>query len=171
MPCRASRVAGAAVLISVIGSVGAEGPVPDVIELWRSGPNEATVTLVLLGEGYTAKQHGAFEADARRLAREVVSGTHAPFAFVAPLVNVFGIFQPSESEGVPARAPGATAFRTFRESNHLRSILPAADSYATARRVCAERLPRCDYLTILVNDPYYGGLGDWVIIATASATR
>ena len=84
--------------------------------------------------------------------------------------NLYSVFTASKVSGVGTEeSPKDTAFKLFRETGKLRSILPDDDySYPKALEDCKAHTPACDIAVILVNDPFYGGLGDEVAILSAS---
>ena len=133
-----------------------------------SPPAPNAVNLVFLSEGYTRREK--FDADVARLSAEVFFAPSAAFYSVAPLLNVRSIFVPSRTSGVGFKKAGDTAFRLYREDRTLRSILPSPESYAKAKKLAGRHAPGWDFAVILVNTPFYGGLGDEIAIVSASAT-
>ena len=141
-------------------------------------------SLIFLAEGYAAHERDAFLGDVRRLYDEVLGSPDAPLRHVSAFFSVDAIFVPSATSGVPRIATrgakrGGTAFGLYRDSAQpLRLVEPSRWSYDEARKRCGEMHERpalCDRgsaatLVLLANDPYYGGLGDDVIIATSSRT-
>eukprot|EP00736_Rhodelphis_marinus_P004808 Rmarinus@m.12493 len=70
--------------------------------------------------------------------------------------------------------PTPLFFELYREgsanSHILRGILPTKHSYKLAEEILYQHTPGYDYAVILVNDPYYGGLGDDIAIISSSPT-
>ena len=88
---------------------------------------------------------------------------------------------PSETSGVPRLDDRRlndkrtkTAFGLYRSSRApVRLVEPSAWSYGDAQRTCKATTECSNDKTILIllaNDPFYGGLGDEVIVATNSRT-
>ena len=137
-----------------------------------NGHPETVFDLVLLGEGYTASELNKFEADVARVTSEGF-GPGGIYFSISPFLNIHSIFEASEESGVGMDGkPLNTVFRLFREKGKLRSILPSDEnnfSYDKALKMCKlANVPGCDVAIILVNDPFYGGLGDEVAILSAS---
>lgn len=167
-------------------------------ELNHAGPSSTTPHLVLLAEGYRVSEQERFFSDASRLVGETFLQETAAMRDVASLITITAVFVPSHHHGIPRGAAADTTFQLYREGEEIRSILPSPTSYAKARAACKHAAPRCaarrprapgpasraraaqslyfpgprscDFVVILCNDPFYGGLGDQVIIATASPT-
>ena len=146
--------------------------------LLRNGPPAAAVDLVFLSEAYPAGQASAFFDDAARVIHEHFEAGTGAFTGIRPLFNVHALFLPSVGDRV-VRAKQAlpshnqTAFGCFREPNMLRAIFPGMYTNQRATAECQERLgcDSCDFLVLLVNDPWYGGLADsTVTIITNSRT-
>ena len=138
--------------------------------------------IVFVAEAYDGSERERFLSDVARLTSEVLSAEDAPFKFLRPFLCVEAIWVASARSGVPRvdaasfvkRNNATTAFGLFRSNDApVRLVEPSRASYARARRVC--RLSTdCDrkktLIVLLANDPYYGGLGDEIIIATNSET-
>ena len=131
-------------------------------------PSAHAVHLVFLSEGYTTR--ASFDADVARLSAEVFTSPDAAFYAVSPLLQIHAVYVPSRESGVGFERAGDTAFRLYREDRTLRSILPSRDSYAKAKRLATAAVPGYNFAVILVNTPFYGGLGDEIAIVSASPT-
>lgn len=149
----------------------------------RNGPAHAAVDVVFLSEAYTSGQEDAFYEDVARTVRLHFAAADAPFRGTLPLMNVHAIFVPSavgrvarcteESIDQGSTCASGTAFASFREPERLRAILPSGDTEQRAARVCEARsgCDGCDFLVLLVNDPWYGGLSSSALtIVTNSPT-
>ena len=144
--------------------------------LRRNGPSLAAVDLVFLSEAYTADSAAEFFADVAHIVNTHFAGSGA-FASIEPLFNVHALFSPSaEARIATSEAPTAdnrTAFGCYREPNKLRGIFPGDATVERAAAICEVRLgcSSCDFMVLLVNDPWYGGLAEpAVTIITNSRT-
>ena len=131
--------------------------------------------MVFLSEGYTSKEKHKFLEDMGRFIQEEFGGgkngaKNGLYYNFSPFFNLYSVFTASKVSGVGTEeSPKDTAFKLFRETGKLRSILPDDDySYPKALKICRAHAPACDIAVILVNDPFYGGLGDEVAILSAS---
>ena len=138
-------------------------------------PPENAVDMVFLSEGYTSKEKHKFLEDMGRFIQEEFGGgkngaKNGLYYNFNPFFNLYSVFTASKVSGVGTEeSPKDTAFKLFRETGKLRSILPDDDySYPKALKICRAHAPACDIAVILVNDPFYGGLGDEVAILSAS---
>uniref|UniRef100_A0A7S3K1J4 Uncharacterized protein n=1 Tax=Aureoumbra lagunensis TaxID=44058 RepID=A0A7S3K1J4_9STRA len=140
----------------------------------RSAESDWQRHLIFLSEAYGEDEENDFVRDVQRMVHEVLDES---FSHVAPLLAVEAIWIPSRRSGVP-RVPRPpmrpqTAFGLFRDSSApLRLVEPGPRSYRLAKKICHETLSRTlcsdSVLILLANDPYYGGLGDDIIIVTNS---
>lgn len=148
----------------VIPQAPSRAPFQDVATLIDEGPAENRIDLVFLGDGYTMEEQGKFFRDIRRLVKEMFEDvTYASFR---PLFNVHAVFRPSRESGIGRNStPKDTAFKLYRVGLTLRAIYCGDPAAAQA---AASAAPDCDYLIIIANDPYYGGIGGNIIIATCS---
>ncbi|KAJ1454719.1 hypothetical protein M885DRAFT_521308 [Pelagophyceae sp. CCMP2097] len=146
---------------------------------------EVGARLIFIAEGYGASERSKFEADVERLVFEVFEDGGAPLHAVRTLVAFDTVWAASAKSGVPRLRQGLasqedskTAFGLFRDVRApLRIVEPSPWSYDAARKACAETIDAnacqrggASTLILLANDPYYGGLGDDVLIATSSRT-
>ena len=141
-----------------------------VLNTWLvSGNSENALDLVFLSEGYTDREKDKFLNDVKRFKKEGFEEGGLYFNY-SPFFNLHSVFTPSKLSGVGTNgSPKDTAYHLYRDSGKLRSILPVDDlSYPKALRLCRKHAPACDIAVILVNDPFYGGLGDEVAILSAS---
>ena len=143
----------------------------EVHTLLRNGPSSNVFDIVLLGEGYTELETAKFKKDVARVVQEGF-GPDGLYFSISPFLNIHSVSTPSRNSGVGMEgSPKDTAFRLFREKGTLRSILPTDEdnfSYNKALGLCKQFAPGCDIAIVLVNDPFYGGLGDEVAIISAS---
>jgi len=143
---------------------------PDVgalIPLHEAGPPSEKLDLLILGDGYTARERGKFERDAKRLV-DVLFAT-SPFKERKADINVWGLVPPARESGVS------------RPSQHVHRQSPIGatyDAFDTERYVLtfdnkafrdvAANAPY-DAVEILVNNATYGGGGIFGLYSTAAA--
>ncbi|KAG8761592.1 hypothetical protein FRC11_013700 [Ceratobasidium sp. 423] len=140
---------------------------PDFI----TGPTANRINIVFFSDGYTAKEKQRFLDDATRLAFAIsVNQTYAP---VAPLINFWGAFTPSNESGIGVGGkPKDTVYGLYRDGTELRGVYTSKPEVASA--ACKGMGNQCNYPLLLGNDPLYGGaasmrLGGEFTISTASA--
>ncbi len=132
-------------------------PAGSVLTLWESGPPEAKVDLLLIGDGYTEREMAKFEADAKRLvdrmfALEPYKGRRGDF-------NVRAVAVPSAESGI--HNPRTREMRRTRVGAEYNVF--DSERYALALdnrnwRDIASAAPY-DAVEILINNRYYGGGG------------
>jgi hypothetical protein len=138
-----------------------------VIEIQRSGPPEAKLDLLLVGDGYTVTERAAFEEDARRLVEVLFA--HEPFRSRRSDFNVWGLCPPSDRSGISRPSTGV----------HRRSRVGATyDAFGSERYVLTfenrslrdvASFAPYDALAILANGATYGGGGIFNLYATVAA--
>ncbi|MFD2366877.1 M64 family metallopeptidase [Pseudoduganella sp. GCM10020061] len=132
-----------------------------------SGPSPSKVDLLVLGDGYTAKEMKKFEADARRLADYLF--TVSPFKERAGDFNVWGLAVPTEQSGVSRPSTGkhqASALGTRYDIFGSERYVLTLDNRAL--RDIAQHAPY-EFIEILVNNETYGGGGIYGQFSTAAA--
>lgn len=142
---------------------------------------EARLDVVVLGDGYTAADEAAFTADAARVADDLLART--PFAEHRDLVNVVGVFVPSQQRGADQPPPSATCRdhstapgccpetgtanpTGFVETRYdatycsfgIQRLLVPADTGAVVADADAGH-PGWEQVLLVVNDEEYGGSG------------
>lgn len=138
-----------------------------VKEIAKKAAPEKAVDIVIIAEGYTAREQKKFFNDARKLADNLY--THEPFKRFRDRINVYAIAAVSDESGVSMphknqwknTALGAHYY-TFYEPRYLTS-----PNIFTTRDYAA--LVPYDAIYILVNTPEYGGGGIYNFYALASA--
>ncbi|KAJ1302413.1 hypothetical protein OPQ81_002731 [Rhizoctonia solani] len=134
---------------------------PDLI----TGPAANRINIVFFSDGYTVEEKEKFLDDATRLALAIsVNQTYAP---VAPLINFWGAFTPSNESGIGVGGkPKDTVYGLYRDGTELRGVYTSKPEVAGA--ACQSMGNQCNYPLLLGNDPLYGGLGGEFTISTAS---
>ena len=132
-----------------------------------SGPSPQKVDLLVLGDGYTAREMKKFEADVRRLASHLF--TVSPFRERANDFNVWAMAVPTQESGVSRPSTGV---------HHASSLGTRYDIFGSERYVLtldnralrdiAQHAPY-EFIEILVNDKTYGGGGIFGQFSTAAA--
>jgi hypothetical protein len=136
-------------------------------EVIHHGDSTAKVDIVVLGEGYTAKEMGKFRRDAQRFSDALFKAE--PFASRKTDFNIRGVETPSPTSGI----------HHPHQDSHARSALSvrggAFDSQRYALgfdnkkiRDAASAVPY-DFTVILMNDIIYGGGGIYQLYITAAA--
>lgn len=137
-----------------------------LIKLQVSGPPAKKVDVLILGDGYTQRERGKFERDARRLLKELFR--HSPFKERKADFNVYGLVPPSEESGISRPSTGV----------HRRSRIGATyDAFGSERyiltfenralRDVASFAPY-EFLVIFTNTRTYGGGGIFNLYSTLS---
>ncbi|CAE6342652.1 unnamed protein product [Rhizoctonia solani] len=103
----------------------------------------------------TSDEKQKFLDDATRLARAIrVNQTYAP---VAPLINFWGAFAPSNESGIGIGGkPKDTIYGLYRDGTELRGVYTSKPEVASA--ACKSMGNQCNYPLLLGNDPLYGGI-------------
>ncbi|HYI00603.1 IgA Peptidase M64 [Hyalangium sp.] len=138
-----------------------------LLPVLKSGPSEHKVDLLILGDGYTARERAKFEKDARRLAD--ILFTFSPFKERKSDFNVWGLMPPAAESGVSRPSTGL----------HRRSPVGATyDAFGSERYVLTfdnrafrdiASFAPYDAVEILVNGNTYGGGGIFNLYGTVAA--
>ncbi|MGB5470309.1 MAG: M64 family metallopeptidase [Woeseiaceae bacterium] len=139
----------------------------EVVAIHRGGDPATTVDLLLMGDGYTAEEHGAFIAKAKELA-DVFLAT-SPFKerkddfniwALAPAAAQSGVSRPST--GTFRDSPIGATYDAFRSERYILTF-----DNKSMRRI-ASSAPY-DFVEILTNTEVYGGGGIYGLFSTAAA--
>jgi len=138
-----------------------------LIEIQKSGDPAQKVDLLLLGDGYTARERGKFEKDARRL-MEVLFST-SPFQERRQDFNVWGLCPPSAQSGISRpslgihrRSPVGATYDAFGSERYILTF----DNRAF--RDLASHAPY-ELVEIVANARTYGGGGIFNLYGTVAA--
>lgn len=125
--------------------------------VWESGPASSKVDLVILGQGYTAREQAKFHADVRRLVAKLFE--KEPFKSRRSDFNVRAIDLPSPESGVNQpqkgdyrRTPTQSDYNVFGSERYVLSL----DNRRL--RDVLSAVPY-DFVSIIVNEKQYGGGG------------
>jgi len=138
-----------------------------LITLQKSGEPARKVDLLIMGDGYTIRERGKFEKDARRLL-DILFST-SPYEEHRQDFNVWGLCPPSTesgisrpSTGVHRRTPLGTSYDAFGSERYVLTF----DNRAL--REVASFAPY-EFIEILVNGDTYGGGGIFNLYATVAS--
>jgi IgA Peptidase M64/Peptidase M64 N-terminus len=135
-----------------------------LIPIQKMGDPATKVDLLLLGDGYTAREMGKFAADARRLI-SVLFAT-SPFKEHRTEFNVWGLCPPAHESGISRPSTGI-----YRDS------LSSYDAFGSERYILAfdnHRLRKVaqfapyEFIEILANNRTYGGGGIFNLYSTVA---
>jgi hypothetical protein len=138
-------------------------PAP-LIPIQKMGDSATKVDLLLLGDGYTAREIGKFQADARRLIGILFSTS--PFKEHRADFNVWGLCPPAMQTGISRPSTGI-----YRDS------ISTYDAFGSERYILAfdnQRLRKVaqfapyEFIEILVNGRTYGGGGIFNLYSTVA---
>src|SRR5438067_4714223 len=142
-------------------------PAGELIALQRMGDPTGKADLLLLGDGYTARERGKFEKDARRL-MEVLFST-SPFKERRDDFNVWGLCPPSSQSGISRpslgihrRSPVGATYDAFGSERYILTF----DNRAF--RDVASHAPY-ELVEIVANASTYGGGGIFNLYGTVAA--
>ena len=134
--------------------------------LQKMGDSATKVDLLVLGDGYTAKERGKFEADARRFMEMLFAAS--PFKEHRQDFNVWGLCPPAEESGVSRpssgiyhRSPLGASYDTFDSERYVLTT-----ENRTMRDVAS--FAPYEFVEILVNAKTYGGGGIFNQYATVA---
>jgi hypothetical protein len=138
-------------------------PAP-LIPIQKMGDPATKVDLLLLGDGYTTREIGKFQADARRLIGVLFSTS--PFKEHRADFNVWGLCPPAIQSGISRPSTGI-----YRDS------ISTYDAFGSERYILAfdnQRLRKVaqfapyEFIEILVNGRTYGGGGIFNLYSTVA---
>ena len=139
----------------------------ELTNIIMNGNPDNRIDVVFMGDGYTQNEKGKFYSDIQKIVKDMWE--FDTFKPVLPMFNIWAVFVPSKESGLSfLKFQKNTFFNLQRQQNHLRAINP--DGGFAAKRICSQLGTKCDYPSIIANDPFYGGLGGEFIIGTSSPT-
>ena len=138
-----------------------------VIKLHESGDPATKLDLLILGDGYTARERGKFERDARRLVTVLLATS--PFKERQRDINVWGLSPAAAQSGISRpsqhiyrRSPVGATYDAFDSERYVLTF------ENKAFRDIAANAPY-DVVEILVNSATYGGGGIYGLYSTVAA--
>jgi len=135
-----------------------------LIPIQRMGDPATKVDLLLLGDGYTAREQGKFIADARRLIKVLFETS--PFKENRSAFNVWGLCPPAAQSGISRPSTGI-----YRDS------ISTYDAFGSERYILAfdnQRMRKVaqfapyEFVEILANGRTYGGGGIFNLYSTVA---
>ena len=138
-------------------------PAP-LIPIHKMGDPATKVDLLLIGDGYTARERNKFVADARRLV--AVLFATSPFKEHAADFNVWGLCPPATASGISRPSTGIyrDSLSTYDAFGSERYVLSFDNR---ALRKVAQFAPY-EFIEILVNGRTYGGGGIYNLYSTVA---
>jgi hypothetical protein len=138
-----------------------------LLRIHQAGDPAEKLDLLVLGDGYTARERGKFERDARRLVKAFFETT--PFKERQRDINVWGLVPASAesgisrpSQGIHRRTPLGATYDAFDSERYILTF------ENKAFRDIAANAPY-DVVEILVNGATYGGGGIYGLYSTVAA--
>jgi len=146
------------------GALASAGP---LIKLHERGDPTTKLDLLVLGDGYTSRERGKFERDAKRML--AVLFATSPFKERENDINVWGLVPPSIDSGISSpsqhiykRTALGTSYDTFDSERYV---------LTTENRVFRDIAANAPYevVEILTNSEKYGGGGIYNLYSTVAA--
>ncbi len=147
-----------------------------ITQILSNGPPASCINIVFLSEGYTASQLGQFTNDAKALLNYMQSGP--PFDAYPNYFNGYAIAVASAESGADHPLSGINRNTYFNSSfysydiERLLTIPPNnldgnyADGAGKVYALLQALMPEYDLVTVIVNDPEYGGSGGEILITS-----
>jgi len=138
-----------------------------IITIEKNGPSADKVDFLILGDGYTARERGKCEGDARRLTKILFATS--PFReherdfnvwLLCPVAEESGISRPST--GVYRRSPAGASYDAFGSERYILTL------ENRAFRDLASQAPY-EFVEIVTNSATYGGGGIFNLYSTVAA--
>ena len=161
-------------LFAICIAAASFGQVYQVDTLYKTGPLDNRINVVILGDGFTQQELPKFATEAKNFADFFLG--YDPYLHYRNYFNFFAIRTPSVESGVtnPGTAPDAykdqpvgvknTFFgSTFGSSIHR---LVTISKYDVLYALLANQFPMYDLVVVLVNTPFYGGSGGSISVHT-----
>ena len=149
-----------------------DGSVIGHTQIWGSTPRNHAFNIVLLAEGFTAAEQGAFNTACTAFASALWATQ--PFDRLEPAINIFRVNVSSTDSGAddPVATGGTGAMvRTYFDAsfgnNGIRRLLLC--NATTALTVAAARIPEFTVALVVVNSTVYGGGGGSVATYSLAA--
>jgi hypothetical protein len=142
--------------------------------LYKTGPLDNRINVVILGDGFTQQELPKFATEAKNFADFFLG--YNPYVHYRNYFNFFAIRTPSVESGVtnPGTAPDAYKDQpvgtknTFFGASFGSSIhrLVTISKYDVLNGLLANQFPMYDLVVVLVNTPFYGGSGGSISVHT-----
>jgi hypothetical protein len=148
---------------------GAEADAGPLIKLHESGDPANKLDVLILGDGYTARERAKFERDAKRLTATLLATS--PFKERQRDINVWGLSPAAAQSGISRpsqqiyrRSPVGATYDAFDSERYVLTF------ENRAFRDIAANAPY-DVVEILTNTETYGGGGIFNLFSTAAASN
>jgi hypothetical protein len=138
-----------------------------VWSVFKSGEPRDKVDLLLMGDGYTAREMDKWRRDARRLAELLFSTS--PFKERKSDFNVWAIDTPSPESGVSRPSDGVYRRSALRASYDAFGSERYVLTYDNKKMREAAAVAPYEFVEIVLNDRKYGGGGIFNLYATVAA--
>jgi IgA peptidase M64 len=170
------RVAVSVVVFAMLtGNAWAQG----VLKILReTGARDVRINIVILAEGYTADEQGAFDFDDANMINTLLADPI--YSSYGQFFNAYSIFVPSNDSGADDPSTNTYVDTYFNSTfgsfgiDRLLTIPPNDidsnynDGEGKVFNLLANLLPEYDVVILLVNDSKYGGSGGPVAIASTN---
>lgn len=171
------------IFLSVLSvTIRAQTTVLGVDTIWKSGPINKRINLVIMGDGYTSSEMSLFSTDVTNVFNYMFNTL--PFSYYKNYFNVFAIKCASPQSGVThlgtatdVTEPASPLYNVnncfnTRFDNYSIHRLIYSNNSAAIYNVTAGYFPNYDQLVILGNSPEYGGAGGaYAVSSTNSNSR
>lgn len=171
------------IFLSVLSvAIHAQTTVLGVDTIWKSGPINKRINLVIMGDGYTSSEMTQFLTDVNNVTNYFFN--MPPFSFYKNYFNIFAIKCASPQSGVThlgtatdVTEPASPLYNVnncfnTRFDNYSIHRLIYSNNSAAIYNVTANYFPNYDQLVILGNSPEYGGAGGaYAVSSTNSNSR
>ena len=146
-----------------------EGDAFPLVAIEENGDPALLLDLVILGDGYTAREQDKFLTDARGVVDGLFSLT--PYKEHRSFFNIYAVETVSNESGADRGAAGNPNVDTLLNCTYfsygIDRLLTCND--ALAARHAAASAPDVDYVFVVVNDSMYGGSGGAVTVMSTAA--
>ena len=135
--------------------------------IYKAGPINNRVNIVILGDGFTQDELPRFASEARKFADFFLS--YSPYDRYRNYFNIVSIGTPSKDSGItnPGSAIDAYPDQPIEKKDtyfgssfgpHIHRLVTITN-YSALSNVLATNFPSYDLVVILANSPWYGGSG------------
>ncbi|SDF32995.1 Por secretion system C-terminal sorting domain-containing protein [Dyadobacter soli] len=142
--------------------------------LYKNGPLDNRINVVILGDGFTQEQMPTFAAEAKKFADFFLA--YNPYQAYRSYFNFFAIRTPSKESGVtnPGNAPDAYKDQPVGNKDTFFGVsfgsqihrLVEVRKWDVLYSVMASNFPEYDLIVVLANTDYYGGSGGQIAVHT-----
>ena len=138
----------------------------ELIEIVKNGPSSDKVDVLIIGDGYTQKERGKFEADAKRMIKHLFAAS--PFKERATDFNVWGLCPPAAESGVSRPSTGIHRASPLGTSYDIFRIERYALTFDNKSFRNFASFAPYEFVEILMNGQTYGGGGIFGLYSTVA---